>query len=97
MRYPPAKYNAKGVAMSDTNGKTQEAPKEGKDKKATQTRDPELKAMAKVSRIMDELDADAKRRVASWIHDRWEISPANRFFGDLKTEVVNKLRTMESR
>ena len=59
--------------------------------------DGELKAMGRINRIMGELDADARRRVASWIHDRWELSPANKFFSDLKTNTVAMLKAREPR
>lgn len=83
--------------MSDTNGKTQEPAKEGKDKKATQTRDPELKAMAKASRIMDDLTADQRLRLATWLYHRYVATPANNFFNGLKADMATQLRAMESR
>lgn len=77
------------------NGTTEPDTQEEADN--SRAMDGELKAMGRINRIMADLDADARRRVASWIHDRWELSPANKFFGDLKSDVVNKLRKLESR
>lgn len=74
---------------------TQEQETEEQD--TSRQMDAELKTMGRINRLMQDLDLDAQRRVASWIHDRFEISPANRFFSDLKTQTVNKLRAMEPR
>ena len=86
--------------MSDTNGTKEPEAKDSADEereKATQTRDPELKAMVKTTRIMDELTIDQRLRLATWLYHRYVATPANKFFNDFKTEAVNRLKEMEPR